>query len=168
MPISHAKRTPTSAAGVSRLELLLCLTVVAVLIALLLPRLAELGGATRAARLRAAVAQVRAAANVFHARCEALRSSDSANDCALVALDGVPVAGVNGWPAPSAAGIARAASLPLGGDARSAGFTAQPRVRDGTQALALRLLRPDCEFLYVQAKSRDDSPEVDIVDASCH
>ena len=152
----------------SRLEFLLCLTVVAVLIALLLPRLAELGGATRAARLQAAAAQVRAAANVFHAKCEALRSADGSADCAHISLDGLPVAGVNGWPEPSPTGIARAASLTLGGDARTVGFIAQPRVRDGTPALALRLLRPDCEFLYVQAKSPDASPEVDIVDASCH
>jgi type II secretory pathway pseudopilin PulG len=165
MPIPRLKRAPCRAAGLSRLEIMLCLILIAVLATVLLHRLAELNGLARPARLQAAVGGARAAAAVFRARCQALRAREPANDCALVEVDGVPVAGAQGWPAASPQGIARALSLP--GTGQDPFRLRATQVR-GTPALSFSLGERGCEFLYVQAKSPDAFPEVDIVDASCH
>jgi hypothetical protein len=131
----------------------------------LLHRLAELNAMTRPARLQAAVAAVRAAAAVFHARCQAQQQRDAADDCSRVLVDGASVAGVHGWPAASTAGIGSAVPMPATGpDA----FRLRPMERRGLPALSFALGERGCEFLYVQAKGPDVFPEVDIVDASCH
>lgn len=152
-------------AGISRLEIMLSLIVIALLTTLLLNRLAELNGMARPARLQAAMAAVQAAAAVFHGRCQALRQQQPQHDCARVEVDGLPVAGVHGWPTASADGIARAAALPLEG---TDAFRVRAVDRKGRPALRIALAERGCEFLYVQARSPDDFPEVDIVDASCH
>jgi hypothetical protein len=167
MPKPRPKIPRRGAQGLSRLEALLALVVVAVLMALLLTRLAELDGMARPARLQAAAASARAAAMVFHARCEALRQREAGADCTRLELDGTPVAGAHGWPAASAEGIARAVRLP---DGRLTDFRLQAVMRGGLPALSFALGErgSGCEFLYVQAKGPDVFPEVDIVDASCH
>lgn len=168
MPIPPSKRTPTCLSGVSRLEVLLCLIVIAVLLSFLLDRLGALAVATRPARLQAAVSAVRAAATIFHARCETVRTGDAGGDCALVVLDGRPVAGAHGWPAARADGIAEAAGLPQADGQRLDGWRLRAGERGGVPALFIGLSGPGCEFVYVQAAGPDSFPLVDIVDASCH
>ena len=155
-------------AGLSRLEILVCLVVIGVLVSLLLFRLAELNRATRPARLQTAAAQVRTGAALFHARCEALRAAGSVTDCTRLALDGRTVAGVHGWPAATMDGIARMADLPLRGRAGIDGFALRTGQRDGRPALMVSLGETPCAFVYVQAAGPDEFPRVDIVDASCH
>jgi hypothetical protein len=168
MPIPLAKSTSACLRGVSRLEVMLCLMVVGVLVALLLPRLAELNDAAKGTRLAAAMGAARAGANAFHARCEAALAATPPRDCTLLTLDGVPVAGVHGWPKASADGIARAAALPLAGADRLNAFSLRAADHQGAPALFIGLGNRSCEFVYVQAKSLGDVPRVDIVDASCH
>ncbi|MED5620375.1 hypothetical protein [Ideonella sp. BN130291] len=147
----------------------MCLIVVAVLMSLLLPRLAELRQASRPGRLQAAAAAARVAASLFHARCEAVQAASPPGDCTQLALDGAVIAGVHGWPAASSDGIARAATLAAAsGPARLDAFTLRTGERNGTPALYIGLGNQSCEFVYVQAKRLGDVPEVDIVDASCH
>ena len=64
MSIPTAKRTPPCTAGLSRLEVLLCLVVAGVLLSALVPRLAALNDAAKPARLQTAAAVARAAAGV--------------------------------------------------------------------------------------------------------
>jgi competence protein ComGC len=154
-----------STAGLSRLEMLIALMVIAVLSTLLLKRLSELNGMARPARLQAAVSAVQAAATVFHARCLALQAAAGSVNCAELPIDGVPVAGALQWPAASADGIARAAQLPASGPAA---LRLRRTQRHGRPALAMALAERGCEFVYVQAESPDRSPEVEILDASCH
>ncbi len=168
MPIPTSKRTPTLPAGLSRLEVLVCLILIGVLLSMLLTRLADMSRAARPARLQAAMGQVRAAAAVFHARCQALRGSEATADCTRLAVDGQPVAGVNRGAAASAEGIARAAARPRPRRDRVDGFRLRSAPRGGVPALYIGLGEPACEFFYVQASRPDGVPEVDIVDASCH
>ena len=144
---------------------MLCLIVIAVLATVLLRRLAELNSLARPARLQAAIGGVRAVAAVFRARCQAVQAREPANDCTRVDVDGVPVAGAQGWPAATPQGIARALSLPT---TSQDPFRLRATQVRGTPALSFALGERGCEFLYVQAKSPDVFPEVDIVDASCH
>lgn len=85
-------------------------------------------------------------------------------------MGGEPVQGVNGWPAASAEGIARAAALPLKGSAPvpAGEFSLRSGTAHGRPALFIALGDRRCEFSYAQASSPGDSPEVDVVDASCH
>jgi hypothetical protein len=165
MPISAVNPTPRREAGLSRLEIMLALTVVALLVTVLLGRLGELNGLARPMRLQAAMAAVQASASVFHARCQSQRLRSPQDDCSRVEVDGVAVAGVHDWPAASAEGIGRAASLTAAG--RDA-FRLRPTDARGTPALSIGLGDRACEFLYVQASRPDVTPVVDIVDASCH
>jgi len=163
MPIPTVKPSLSRAAKPSRLEIMLVVSVLAVLLSLLLVRLSELNGKVRALRLQTAAATVRAAASLFHARCVALRQRQA--HCDSVALDEVPVAGVNDYPAATPEGIGRAAPLP---PSASDPFRLRPRTAHGLPALSFSLREDGCEFLYVQAASPDAFPEVDIVDATCH
>lgn len=162
MPIHRSKRPPRRDLGVSRLEALLALTVIAVLTAVLLPRLADLRDASQAVQLAQAAARVRAAASVFHGRCEMSRRAGS--DCAWVDVDGVRVQGVHGWPAATAEGIGRAAALagPLHGP------IGVPEAASRPPSIVFSLGGSGCRLTYVQAAGPDDLHEVDIVDASCH
>ena len=165
MPKSlHQRHRPH---GLSRLEFLIALSVVAVLMSVLLSRLSELPGLSRPARLQATMAQVRAAAQLFHARCAALRQQRADETCETVTVDGVVLQGAQGWPAATAQGIARAASLPSPGRVRFDALRLRTGERHGRPALFVALAERGCEFSYVQASSPDTSPEVDVVDASC-
>lgn len=157
--------TARSTTGMSRLEIMLALIVIAVSLTVLLGRLGELMGYARPVRLQTAVATVRAAAAAFHARCLGAAASGVVPDCSRLVLDGVSVAGVNGWPAAAPEGIARAAALSTSGNGA---FELRRGLVHGAPALFIGLGDPPCEFLYVQASSPDVFPEVDIVDASCH
>jgi hypothetical protein len=147
----------------SRFEIVLSLILIAVLMSLLLNRLAEVHEAAQSARLQAAMAGVRAAAAVFHARCQA---NSAAPDCSTLTVDGGPVRGAFGWPAASADGIGAAAGL-----SGRAGRLDVPQLREGRHGGLPALFvgfGPHCEFVYVQAPSPDGVPGVDVVDATCH
>jgi hypothetical protein len=167
MPISKAMQgCRRRVRGASRLEFAMAVVVIGVLIGLLVPRLMEMHGAARPARLQATAAAVRAAAAVFHGRCEALRAHGEA-DCTAVEIDGRQVAGADAWPAASAEGIVRAAALPVTAEAGTEAFVLRPAQVDGLPALRIALPAPHCEFVYVQADGPGGVPRVDIVDASC-
>lgn len=163
MPIPHLKSKFPRAAKLPRLEVVLVLILIAVLMTMLLNRLSELNGMLRSTRLQMAMGTVHSAAALFHARCIVLRQQQSG--CAVLALNGTPVAGVNDFPAATGEGIVRAAALPA---SRTDPFRFKPARARGLPALSFSLGESGCEFLYVQAKSPDEFPEVDIVDASCH
>ena len=157
--------------GLTRLEFALAVVVVGALAALLLVRLGELQQASRPARLQAAAAAVRAAASLFHSRCLLERSrigpDTRADPCDMLALNGVAVRGVHGWPAAQADGIARAAALPLQPGTGREPFVLTPLQRADMPALRIALPGAHCEFVYVQAASAQAEPEVQLLLDRC-
>lgn len=153
--------------GASRLEFAAALIVIGLLAWVLLGRLAELSQAARRQYLVATVSSVRAVATIFHARCQVVRAGAPAA-CDHLQMGDEPVDGVQGWPAASVEGIARAAALSGRHASMPAGrFVLHSGTVGGLPALFIALGDPRCEFFYAQATSPGDSPEVDIVDASC-
>ncbi len=166
-PARHTPRTPRSR-GLSRFEALVAVSIVGVLLAVALPRLAAPVVAARQLRLKMLVATAQSAALLFHLRCEtAAGASSAATACGRLMLEGQPVAGVHGWPAASADGIAKA--LNLGTEVTDIDW--RPERIEGVPALRARL-RPSgvvgaCEFIYAQAASPGAAPRIELIDASC-
>ena len=168
MPMPRRSRRHRQAAGLTRFEALVALILVAVLIAIALPRLASSRTAARQVRLKTLMATTQATANLFHMRCEAQPLSDSGEpDCRQLPIQGVKVAGVHGWPAASADGIAVAVNS--WGD--TADIDWRPDRIDGQPALRVRLKPSDvagaCEFIYAQPPSPGAAPRIELMDASC-
>lgn len=166
MPNLH--RPHRRAAGLSRLEAMVGLILVAVLIAIALPRLASSRTAARQVRLKTLMATTQATANLFHLRCESQPlASTGEPDCSLLPIQGTKVAGVHGWPAASADGIAVA--VKSWGD--TADIDWRPDRIDGQPALRVSLKPGDvagaCEFIYAQAPSPGAAPRVELMDANC-
>lgn len=151
--------------GVSRFEFAIVVALLGLLLAVALPRLQAPLAAARQARLQQLVATARATAALFHGQCEALAASPGR--CDPVLLSGVPVAGVHGWPAASADGIAMALNL----SGPTADIHWQPEQIDGVPALRGRLgpagTAGACEFIYAQAASPGAAPRIELIDASC-
>jgi hypothetical protein len=166
MPKLPSKPTAGGRRGLARLEFAFTLILIAVLATVLLTRLAELGQAARRQRLMSTMVSVQAASTLFHVLCEARRST-AGSDCASLNIAGTPVQGINGWPAASSEGIGRSLSLPAGPALPGAQLHLQAASQRGRPVLLIALGNAQCEFSYAQAMSPGDSPEVDIVDASC-
>ena len=162
-------RTPSAGAWRSRLEATAALVIIGVLVAIALPRLAETRTAAREVRLKMLLATTQSAASLFHGRCVIAQASEPAMaDCARVPIiEGQVVAGVHGWPAASADGIAGA--LKLWTD--TADIEWQSERIDGEPALRVRLkpvaVAGTCEFIYAQAASPGAAPRMELIDATC-
>lgn len=165
-------RRPTLSArplGLSRVEFGVATALVGVLLTIALTRLPGPRVAARQTRLQNLFAATGAIATVFHGRCVAqgARSGVADLSCAELTLDGQMVAGVHGWPAASAAGIATA--LKLHGPTADIGW--QPDWIDGVPAMRARLnsagVAGTCEFIYAQAPSPGAAPRIELIDASC-
>ena len=151
--------------GLSRFEFAIAAAVIGVLIALALPRLAAPLVAARQVRLKMLMAATRTTASLFNVRCSARGAGNPG--CEQLELDGLMVAGVHGWPAASADGIATA--LNLSGAVTDIDW--QPERIEGVPALRARL-KPigvvgACEFIYAQAASPGAVPRIELIDASC-
>src|SRR5262249_13446154 len=123
--------------------------------------------AARQVRLKMLLATAQSSASLFHGRCEIALGRGEADPCAKLAFEGRMVAGVHGWPAASADGIATA--LKSWGDTSDIEW--QSEQIDGAPALRARL-KPvaaagTCEFIYAQAVSPGAVPRIALVDASC-
>ncbi|HJV69179.1 hypothetical protein [Ideonella sp.] len=148
--------------GLTRLEFAIAVVVIGVLVALALPRLAAPLVAARQVRLKMLLATAQSTASLFHGQCE-VRSGP----CERLPLRGRPVAGVFGWPAANADGIAAALKVWGGTD----DIAWQPESLDGVPALRARLEPSSdagtCEFIYAQAPSPGAAPRIALVGASC-
>ena len=140
--------------------------VIGVLIALALPRLAAPVVEARQLRLKMLLNATRTTAGLFNLRCTT-RDPGAQPSCDRLALDGQEVAGVHGWPAASADGIAKALNL----SGPTADIDWQLERIEGVPALRARL-KPigvvgTCEFIYAQAASPGAVPRIELIDASC-
>jgi type II secretory pathway pseudopilin PulG len=161
------RKRPARSSGLTRLEAAVALAIVGVLISVALPRLQATRVAARQVRLKMLLATAQSSASLFHGRCEIERSLSVVNDCARVAIEGKPVAGVNYWPSATPDGLPTALNR----------WTETPDIHwqseriDGVPALRARL-KPmaaagTCEFIYAQAASPGAAPRIELVDASC-
>lgn len=160
---SRPPHSTRPAPGLTLFEFAVAVAIIGVLIAIALPRLAAPIVAARQVRLKMLLATTRSTASLFHGQCE-IRGGAA---CERLVIQGQPVAGVHGWPAASADGIA--AALKPWGD--TADIDWRPESIDGVPALRAHLKPASaggtCEFTYAQAASPGATPRIALVDASC-
>lgn len=105
--------------GFTLIELIIVITIVAILAAVALPRFIDAQRDARMAKANAIFGSIRAAAVLAKARCELdVATSAPAANCKTdgsgsmsILMDGVPVQMVYGYPAATAAGIGTAAQI---------------------------------------------------------
>lgn len=148
--------------GFTLLELVVVISIIAILVAVALPRLIETQREARVAKTQALYGALRSAATLARTRCEldlsaggAASGSDCRSTPPLVLMDGHPVRIVNRFPSATAEGIDVAADINLSAE----GYAAS----NGTEANSLGMNVPSrtfkvsgggtarCEVTYLEA-----------------
>jgi MSHA pilin protein MshA len=126
MPMKSEQTIGTSATskGFTLIELVVTISIIAILAAVALPRYITLQSQAREAKMRAIYGGVRSAAALAHA--QALATNISLSGAAVVPMEGANVTLIHGYPTANAAGIVAALQLNASNDqvAISAGSAA--------------------------------------------
>jgi MSHA pilin protein MshA len=143
--------------GFTLIELVVVITIIAILAAFALPRYINLQSQARVAKLNAIYGSVRAAAALAHAQCtvdlSGIRITQGGQNLATctptggtVDMDGVAVQMVNQYPASSNPGIVAAAQINAAADGLSIAFSGNV-----TTFAVVGGLAPECQFTYTEA-----------------
>ena len=154
--------------GFTLMELVVVISIIAILAAVALPRLIEAQRDARAAKARAMYGSLRSAASLARARCEldlAGTPTPGKVSCRdtppMVEMDGHPVRIVNHFPAAAADGIDVAADINLSADGLSAGNGSEPNSLGISVPTRTYIVSggstPQCSVTYLEAGLKGSS-----------
>lgn len=150
--------------GFTLIELVVTLSVIAILAAVALPRYIALQAQARAGKAQAIFGGVRSAAALAHA--QALATNTVTSGAATIQMEGVNVTLVNGYPTADAAGIVTALQIDPTNDAvaisaggSGAGNTIDIDISGGTP--------PNCRVSYTAPAAANNSPGISVSTTGC-
>jgi MSHA pilin protein MshA len=151
--------------GFTLIELVIVISVIAILAAIALPRYIAVQRDARIAKMQAVFGSIRTAAALAKARCELDLILTPAGTCTATAgtvnMDGTAVTMVNRYPAATAAGIQAAASIDPTNDGLTVTGTG-PITFDGVGAATLAT----CRISYTAAAA-GAAPTITLVTTTC-
>lgn len=150
--------------GFTLIELVVTLSVIAILAAMALPRYIALQTQARAAKTQAIFGGIRSAAALAHA--QALATNTVTAGAAAIAMEGVAVTLINGYPTADVAGIitatqmnAAADQIAITGGGAGAGATLTVDTVGGTAGT--------CTTTYTSSLAGNTSPVIAVSTAGC-
>lgn len=150
--------------GFTLIELVVTLSVIAILAAVALPRYIALQSQARAGKAQAIFGGMRSAAALAHA--QALATNTVTNGAATIQMEGVNVTLINGYPTADGAGIVTALQMNAVSDditispgGAGAGATIDVDMNGGTS--------PNCRVSYTSPALPNTSPNITITTGGC-